>query len=211
GLCAVPPVPAGPTALGHLLLGAGRSAVVDRGRPRASGTRLGGRAAVHAEPGTRTLVRHAGRPVRPQTDPDARRDRARRHRDRVRPRRRDRPAHAAVGGSARHVVGNRQRPRYTGPAGPGTDARSGRAGGAGPPRVGAPVSAPPPRGRAGALAAARRTAPGARRLRLASGVRAAARVVTAGAPAVPVALAGLAGIGFSWSLFIASTIAALQT
>jgi MFS family permease len=28
---------------------------------------------------------------------------------------------------------------------------------------------------------------------------------------VPVALAGLAGIGFSWSLFIASTIATLQT
>ncbi len=33
---------------------------------------------------------------------------------------------------------------------------------------------------------------------------AAALIVTAGAPAVPVALAGLAGIGSSWSLFIAS-------
>ena len=40
---------------------------------------------------------------------------------------------------------------------------------------------------------------------------AAALLVTADAPAVPVALAGLAGIGFCWSLFIASTVATLQT
>ena len=49
------------------------------------------------------------------------------------------------------------------------------------------------------------------RLRLASTLMAAALVITAAAPAVPVALSGLAGIGFSWSLFIASTIAILQT
>jgi glutathione synthase len=56
-----------PRAVGHLLLGTGRGAVVDRGRPRTGGAGLGGRAPVHPEPGTRTLVRDAGRPVRPQS------------------------------------------------------------------------------------------------------------------------------------------------
>jgi MFS family permease len=82
---------------------------------------------------------------------------------------------------------------------------------AGPSLVGAAFTASTAGGLAGALVAAGRTMPGPRRLRLASTVMAAALIVTAGAPAVPVALAGLAGIGFSWSLFIASTIATLQT
>jgi MFS family permease len=82
---------------------------------------------------------------------------------------------------------------------------------AGPSLVGAAFTASTAGGLAGALVAAGRTAPGPRRLRLASGAMAVALIVTAAAPAVPVALAGLAGVGFSWSLFIASTIAALQT
>jgi MFS family permease len=82
---------------------------------------------------------------------------------------------------------------------------------AGPSLVGAAFTASTAGGLAGALFAARRARPGLRRLRLASTLMAAALVVTAAAPAVPVALAGLAGIGFSWSLFIAATIATLQT
>jgi MFS family permease len=83
--------------------------------------------------------------------------------------------------------------------------------GAGPPLVGAAFTASTAGGLAGALVATGRTTPGPRRLRLASALMAAALIVTAAAPAVPVALAGLAGIGFSWSLFIASAIATLQT
>jgi MFS family permease len=82
---------------------------------------------------------------------------------------------------------------------------------AGPPLVGAAFTASTAGGLAGALVATGRTRPGPQRLRLASMLMAAALIVTATAPAVPVALAGLAGIGFSWSLFIASTVAALQT
>lgn len=83
--------------------------------------------------------------------------------------------------------------------------------GAGPSLVGAAFTASTAGGLAGAVAAANLAAPGPRRLRLAPTLMAAALLVTAAAPAVPVALAGLAGIGFCWSLFIASTIAALQT
>jgi MFS family permease len=82
---------------------------------------------------------------------------------------------------------------------------------AGPSLVGAAFTAATAGGLGGALAAANLAAPGPRRLRLASTLMAAALLVTAGAPAAPVALAGLAGIGFSWSLVIASTIAILQT
>jgi MFS family permease len=83
--------------------------------------------------------------------------------------------------------------------------------GAGPPLVGAAFTASTAGGLAGALVATRRTTSGPKRLRLASTLMAAALIVTAAAPAVPVALAGLAGIGFSWSLFIASAVAILQT
>jgi MFS family permease len=82
---------------------------------------------------------------------------------------------------------------------------------AGPSLVGAAFTAATAGGLAGAVVAAGRSASGPRRLRLASTIMAAALVVTATAPAAPVALAGLAGIGFSWSLFIAATVATLQT
>ena len=82
---------------------------------------------------------------------------------------------------------------------------------AGPPLVGAAFTASTAGGLAGALAATRGTVSGPQRLRLASTLMAAALLVTAAAPAAPVALAGLAAIGFSWSLFIASTITTLQT
>jgi MFS family permease len=82
---------------------------------------------------------------------------------------------------------------------------------AGPSLVGAAFTASTAGGLAGALVATGRTASGPQRLRLASTLMAAALIVTAAAPAVPVALAGLAGIGFSWSLFIASAVAILQT
>jgi MFS family permease len=82
---------------------------------------------------------------------------------------------------------------------------------AGPSLVGAAFTASTAGGLAGALVATGRTAFGPQRLRLASTLMAAALIVTAAAPAVPVALAGLAGIGFSWSLFIASAVAILQT
>jgi MFS family permease len=82
---------------------------------------------------------------------------------------------------------------------------------AGPSLVGAAFTASTAGGLVGALVATGRTASGPQRLRLASTLMAAALIVTAAAPAVPVALAGLAGIGFSWSLFIASAVAILQT
>jgi MFS family permease len=82
---------------------------------------------------------------------------------------------------------------------------------AGPPLVGAAFTASTAGGLAGALAATRGAVSGPQRLRLASTLMAAALLVTAAAPAVPVALAGLAGIGFSWSLFISSSITTLQT
>jgi MFS family permease len=83
--------------------------------------------------------------------------------------------------------------------------------GAGPRLIGAAFTASTAGGLAGALVATRRTTSGPKRLRLASTLMAAALIVTAAAPAVPVALAGLAGIGLSWSLFIASAVAILQT
>jgi MFS family permease len=82
---------------------------------------------------------------------------------------------------------------------------------AGPSLVGAAFTASTAGGLVGALVATGRAASGPQRLRLASTLMAAALIVTAAAPAVPVALAGLAGIGFSWSLFIASAVAILQT
>jgi hypothetical protein len=90
---------------------------------------------------------------------------------------------------------------------------------AGPSLVGAAFTASTAGALAGALTATRRRTSGLRRLRLASALMAAALIVTAApaapaapaTPAAPVALAGLAGIGFAWSLFIASTVAILQT
>jgi len=80
----------------------------------------------------------------------------------------------------------------------------------GPSLVGAAFTAITAGGLAGAVRAGRGT-PGPRHLRQASAVMTAALVTTAVAPTVPVVLAGLAGIGFAWSVFIASTVTILQT
>ncbi len=64
---------------------------------------------------------------------------------------------------------------------------------------------------AGALAAAARGAPGPRALELAAMIMAGSMAVTAVAPTVPTVLAGLAGVGFAWSLVLTSVIAVLQT
>jgi MFS family permease len=82
---------------------------------------------------------------------------------------------------------------------------------AGPSLVGAAFTAATAGGLAGALVAAVRDAPGPRRLRFAATIMAGALIVTAAAPTVPAALVGLAGTGFAWSLFLAATIATLQT
>ncbi len=66
-------------------------------------------------------------------------------------------------------------------------------------------------GLAGAGVAAARGRAAVRPLPQAATVMAVAMAVTAAAPTVPVLLLGLAGAGFAWSLFIASTIAVLQT
>jgi MFS family permease len=66
-------------------------------------------------------------------------------------------------------------------------------------------------GLAGAVIAAIRGAPGPRSLTRAATAMAASMITTAMAPAIPVALAGLAGVGLAWSLFVVSTIAILQT
>lgn len=64
---------------------------------------------------------------------------------------------------------------------------------------------------AGALVAAARGTPGPRTLGLAATIMAASMAVTAMAPTVPAALAGLAGVGLAWSLVIASVIGVLQS
>jgi MFS family permease len=81
----------------------------------------------------------------------------------------------------------------------------------GPLLVGAGFTAVTAGGLAGTAVAAARGAPGSRSLRRASIAMAAAMVLSVVAPTVPIALAALAGIGFAWSLFVASTVAVLQT
>jgi MFS family permease len=63
----------------------------------------------------------------------------------------------------------------------------------------------------GALTATVLGMPGPRRLSWAAAGMAASLATTAAAPAVPVALIGLAGVGFTWSILIAAVIATLQT
>jgi MFS family permease len=77
--------------------------------------------------------------------------------------------------------------------------------------VGIAMTAVTAGGLAGALLAAARGRPGPRTLAGASTAMAVAMAVTAAAPTVPVMLAGLAGIGLTWSLFVTATIAILQT
>jgi len=62
----------------------------------------------------------------------------------------------------------------------------------------------------GALAAAARGEPGAHAVTGAAGLMAGSLAVTAIAPNVPVALTGLAGVGFAWSSLIAFVLATLQ-
>jgi predicted MFS family arabinose efflux permease len=64
---------------------------------------------------------------------------------------------------------------------------------------------------AGALIAAARGTPGPRTIALAAAIMAGAMSVTAAAPTVPAALAGLAGAGLAWSLVLVSVIAVLQS
>jgi MFS family permease len=64
---------------------------------------------------------------------------------------------------------------------------------------------------AGALIAAARRGPGPRTIALAAAIMAGSMVVTAVAPTLPVALAGLAGVGLAWSLVLVSVIAVLQS
>jgi MFS family permease len=63
---------------------------------------------------------------------------------------------------------------------------------------------------AGALIAAARGTPGPQALELAAMIMAGSMAVTAVAPTVPTVLAGLAGVGFAWSLVLTSVIAVLQ-
>jgi MFS family permease len=76
--------------------------------------------------------------------------------------------------------------------------------------VGAALTAVAAGGLGGAAFAALRGAPAPRSLRRAALIMAAATTVTAWAPSVSLALVGLVGVGFGWSLVIASTIALLQ-
>jgi len=64
---------------------------------------------------------------------------------------------------------------------------------------------------AGALIAAARGRPGPRTLELAATIMAAAMVITAVAPTIPAALAGLAGAGLAWSLVLSAVLAVLQS
>jgi MFS family permease len=64
---------------------------------------------------------------------------------------------------------------------------------------------------AGAFIAATRGTPGPRTPGLAAMTMAGSMAVTAVAPTVPAVLAGLAGVGFAWSLVLTSVIAVLQT
>lgn len=63
----------------------------------------------------------------------------------------------------------------------------------------------------GAVAATALGMPGPRRLSWAAAGMAASLAITATAPGVPVALLGLGGVGFGWSILIAAVIAILQT
>ncbi len=83
--------------------------------------------------------------------------------------------------------------------------------GGGPTLVGAGFTAVTTGGLAGAAVAAVRGAPGPHSLRRASSAMAAAMLLSFLAPTVPIALVGLAGTGFGWSLVVGSTIGALQT
>jgi MFS family permease len=81
--------------------------------------------------------------------------------------------------------------------------------GGGPRLVGAGLTAVTGGSLAGMLAAAVRGTPGP--LRRAALLMAASLAVTAVAPSLPVGYAGLAGVGFAWSLLLTSVVGTLQT
>jgi MFS family permease len=64
---------------------------------------------------------------------------------------------------------------------------------------------------AGALITAARGMPGPRTPGLAAAIMAGSMIVVAIAPTVPAVLAGLAGVGLAWSVFLGSVIAVLQS
>lgn len=83
--------------------------------------------------------------------------------------------------------------------------------GGGPSLIGTAFTAVTAGSLAGALIAAARGSPGSRTTALGAAIIAGAMAVTALAPTVPAALAGLAGVGLAWSLVLVSVIAVLQS
>lgn len=83
--------------------------------------------------------------------------------------------------------------------------------GGGPSLIGTAFTAVTAGSLAGALIAAARGSPGSRTTALGAAIMAGAMAVTALAPTVPAALAGLAGVGLAWSLVLVSVIAVLQS
>jgi MFS family permease len=83
--------------------------------------------------------------------------------------------------------------------------------GGGPSLIGTAFTAVTAGSLAGALIAAARGSPGPRTTALGAAIMAGAMAVTALAPTVPAALAGLAGVGLAWSLLLVSVIAVLQS
>lgn len=81
----------------------------------------------------------------------------------------------------------------------------------GPSLIGAAFTAVTVGSLAGTLINAARGMPGPRTLGLAAAVMAGSMTATATAPARPAALAGLAGIGLGWSIFLGSVTAVLQS
>ncbi len=83
--------------------------------------------------------------------------------------------------------------------------------GGGPSLIGTAFTAVTAGSLAGAVIAAARGAPGPRTIAPAAAIMAGSMAVTAVAPNVPTALAGLAGVGLAWSLVLVSVIAVLQS
>jgi len=81
----------------------------------------------------------------------------------------------------------------------------------GPAQLGAALTALAAGSLAGTLVRAARGMPGPRALPLATAIMAGGLAVTAVAPVLPAALAGLAAVGIGWSCFLGTTIAILQS
>jgi predicted MFS family arabinose efflux permease len=83
--------------------------------------------------------------------------------------------------------------------------------GGGAPLMGAAFTAVTAGSLAGTLLGAARGAPGPRAIARAAAIMAGSMMTVAVAPTVPVAIAGLAGVGLAWSLVLISVIAVLQS